>query len=140
MDLFDINTEFGARVARRLEEERVIWLTTVRDDSTPQPTPVWFIWDGESFLIYSQPQAFKVRNIARNPRVAINFNSDEHGGDVIVFRGNASLDRSASPADEVPGYLEKYRTGIEGLGSSPSEFASEYSVPIRVHPTRVRGF
>jgi PPOX class probable F420-dependent enzyme len=138
--LYDINTELGARVARRLEEERVIWLTTVRDDGTPQPTPVWFIWDGESFLIYSQPQAFKLRNIARNPRVALNFNSDKHGEDVIVFRGNATIDRSTPPADQVPTYIEKYRSGIQGLGSNPGEFSRDYSVAIRVRPTRLRGF
>jgi PPOX class probable F420-dependent enzyme len=138
--MFDINTEFGARVAQRLDEESVIWLTTVRDDSTPQPTPVWFLWDGESFLIYSQPQAYKIRNITRNPRVTLNFNSDKHGNDVIVFRGSASIDPSIPPADQVPAYIEKYRSGIKELGSTPAEFAGEYSIAIRVHPTRLRGF
>lgn len=136
--MFDINTEMGAHVARRLEEEKIIWLTTVRDDGTPQPTPVWFLWDGSNFLIYSQPQAFKIRNIARNRRVALNFNSDSDGDDVIVFRGNASIDRSIPSADQVPAYLEKYRSGIQSLGSTTDEFAREYSIPIRVHPTRLR--
>jgi PPOX class probable F420-dependent enzyme len=136
--MFDVNTEFGAHVARRLEEEKVIWLTTVRDDGTPQPTPVWFIWDGQSFLIYSQPQAFKLRNIARNRRVALNFNSDFDGDDVIVFRGNASIERDVPPADQVPTYLDKYRSGIQELGLTPAGFAKEYSIPIRVHPTRLR--
>jgi PPOX class probable F420-dependent enzyme len=138
--MFDINTDFGAHVARRLEEEQVIWLTTVRDDGTPQPTPVWFLWDAESFLIYSQPQAFKVRNIARNPHVALNFNSDRHGDDVIVFRGNATFDPTVPPADQLAAYIEKYRAGIQGLGSNPAEFSKEYSTAIRVHPTRLRGF
>jgi PPOX class probable F420-dependent enzyme len=138
--MFDINTEFGARVQRHLENEQVIWLTTVRDDGTPQPTPVWFLWDGKTFLIYSKPQAFKIRNIARNRRVALNFNSDPKGDEVIVFRGNASIDRTSPPANQVPEYLEKYRSGIQELGSTPEEFAREYSETIRVHPTRLRGF
>ena len=53
--LFDPQTDFGARVARRLQNEQVIWITTVRVDGTPQPTPVWFIWDGETILIYPCP-------------------------------------------------------------------------------------
>ena len=47
----DPSTEFGARVERRLPDERIIWLTTVGPDNTPQPSPVWFFWDGETFLI-----------------------------------------------------------------------------------------
>ncbi|MFQ5612516.1 MAG: hypothetical protein ACE5H9_10325 [Anaerolineae bacterium] len=39
----DLSTEFGLRVARRLREERIIWLTTLRADQTPQPSPVWFL-------------------------------------------------------------------------------------------------
>ena len=38
--MIDTMTEFGARVERRLREEPVIWLTTVRDDLLPQPSPV----------------------------------------------------------------------------------------------------
>lgn len=41
--IIDLTTEYGARVARRLQDEQVIWLTTVGRDGTPQPNPVWFI-------------------------------------------------------------------------------------------------
>ena len=33
--MLDESTEFGARVARRLSEEQLMWLTTVRADGTP---------------------------------------------------------------------------------------------------------
>ncbi len=45
------STPFGARVAQRLREEHLIWLTTVGADGTPQPNPVWFLWDGASVLV-----------------------------------------------------------------------------------------
>jgi hypothetical protein len=38
------------RVAQRLREDAVIWLTTVAANGTPQPNPVWFLWDGHSVL------------------------------------------------------------------------------------------
>jgi len=44
----DPNTPFGERVQRRLATSKVIWLTTVGADGTPQPNPVWFVVDGES--------------------------------------------------------------------------------------------
>lgn len=136
----DLNTEFGQRVQRRLYQEAVIWLTTVGPDASPQPRPVWFLWDGETVLIYSQPTAHKLRHIEKNTLVALNFNSDEEGGDVVVILGRAEIMRPSTPANQVAAYLEKYRGGIAGIGMTPESFSQEYSVAIRVTPLRLRGF
>lgn len=136
----DTGSEFGARVARRLREETIIWLTTVRADGRPQPSPVWFLWDGETVLIYSQPGKPKVRNIAANPRVALHFDGNGKGGDIVVFDGEARVDPDAPPSNEIPELVEKYRQGIARLGGTPESFAREYSVAIRVTPAKVRGF
>ena len=85
----DRSTDFGARAARRLAEEQVGWLTTVRADGMPQPVPVWFHWDGETLLIFSEPAARKVRNLAGNPRASLHFNTDGDGDDVVVVTGEA---------------------------------------------------
>ncbi len=44
--LIDQGTEFGARVARRLRKETIVWLTTVTPAGAPVPRPVGFLWDG----------------------------------------------------------------------------------------------
>lgn len=136
----DTSTDLGARVARRLVQEQVIWLTTVREDGRPEPSPVWFLWDGETFLIYSRPNTLKLRNIAVRPHVSLSFNSTETGGDVVVFAGEARIAEGAPPATDVPAYLEKYGQGIANIGMTPEGFAAAYSVPIRVTPSKVRGF
>ena len=51
----DPSTAFGARARRRLDGELIGWLVTVNGRGAPQPSPVWFLWDGESFLVYSRP-------------------------------------------------------------------------------------
>ena len=135
----DTSSEFGQRVERRLREERVIWLTTVRPDGAPQPSPVWFLWDGETFLIYSQPNQQKLRNIEQNPKVALNFDGDGQGGDIIVFTGEARLDTQAPPAHQIAPYVEKYEAGFVRLGMSAERFAQTYSVPIRVSLSGLRG-
>ncbi|MFN8493100.1 MAG: pyridoxamine 5'-phosphate oxidase family protein [Caldilineaceae bacterium] len=81
--------EINDTVAQRLQNEQIIWFTTVRADGAPQPTPVWFLWTNNSFLIFSQPTALKVRNLQHNPKVALNFHTDEYGGNVVVFTGEA---------------------------------------------------
>lgn len=137
--MIDKTTEFGQRVAHRLGEERIIWLTTVDGDGTPQPRPVWFLWDGESFLIYSRPGTAKLRHIPFRPQVSLNFDSDGAGGDIVVFKGQAGIDPSAPPADQVPAYAEKYRSGFARINMSPAVFGQTYSVAIRIWPEGLRG-
>ena len=40
--MLDTTTESGARAERRLRDEEIVWLTTVRRDGQPQSVPVWF--------------------------------------------------------------------------------------------------
>ncbi len=48
---FDATTKAGRCAEKRLREEEITRLTTVRDDGQPQSVPLWFLWDGETFLI-----------------------------------------------------------------------------------------
>src|SRR6516162_7287147 len=83
----DPSTPFGERVARRLREDRLIWLTTVDAKGTPQPTPVWFLWDetNSTILIYSLAGAKRLEHLRLNPRVALNFDGNGTGGDITVI-------------------------------------------------------
>jgi PPOX class probable F420-dependent enzyme len=111
---------------------------TVNGRGSPQPSPVWFWWDGETFLVYSRPNTPKLCNIAANPRVALHLNDDGTGGDVVVVSGRARLSDDP-PADRITAYVEKYLGLIEGNNWTPASFAADYSVPIRITPTRVHG-
>jgi PPOX class probable F420-dependent enzyme len=137
--MIDWTSEFGRHADRRLRNDLVIWMTTVGDDLGPHPRPVWFLWNGESFTIYSQTDTWKVRHLSRHPRVSLHLNSDEAGDDVVVLLGQAAILESGLAADQNEGYLEKYRQRIAGLGMSPEDFARDYCVVIRVTPSRLRG-
>ena len=136
----DLNDPFDARVARHLEEDEVGWLTTVSPDGTPQPVPVWFLYDGTTLLIYSQRNQAKERNIARNARVSFNFNTDPQGVDVVVITGTAAVDPQADPVLGNPDYLAKYREAIVRIGMTTESFSETYAVPIRFYPELLRGF
>lgn len=137
--MIDESTEFGARVARHLREEIVVWLTTVTPAGSPLPRPVWFVWNGaESIVVYSMPGA-RVRNIEANPRVTLNFTGDGRGGDIVVLSGNAVVDADAPSADRSGEYRAKYDEHIARIGMSPEAFAQRYSVPLRIRLTRLRG-
>lgn len=136
----DTTTRLGERVAAELEGEAVVWLTTVAPGGTPQPSPVWFLWSGGEILVLSQPGKPKLRNIAANPRVSLNFNSDPAGGRVSIIHGTARVDDAPLTGAELAAYTAKYTTAIQRLGYSPEQFLGEYSVPIRIEPRRLRGF
>lgn len=139
--LIDTSTEFGQRVERQLRGERIVWLTTVRGDGQPLSVPIWFLWDGGSeLLMYSRPGAPKLRNIARNPKVGLHFNTDFYGSEVVSFDAEAWHDPGAPPASANDIYIEKYRDGIESLNMTPESFSEVYFAPIRCRLTRVRGF
>ena len=140
MALVDTSTEFGRRAERRLREDVLAWLTTVDSAGTPQPIPIWFLWDGaESVLLYSKPDTAKLRSIAGNPRVSLNLDGNGRGGDIVVATGTAALSDDP-PAHEVPEYVEKYAPLIARNGWTPESFAADYSVPIRISLRRIRGF
>ena len=137
--VLDEATPFGGRAARRLREDLLAWLTTVDGRGTPQPVPVWFLWDGgSSILIYSRPDTAKLPNIARNPRVSLNLDGNGQGGDIVVCLGDIRVSDDP-PADRVPEYVAKYGGLIERNRWTPESFAADYSVPLRITITRIRG-
>lgn len=136
----DPNNAFHTRAAERLKNEEVGWLVTIGSDGTPQPSPVWFLWDGaDSLLIYSQ-HTRKLRNIATQPRVAFHFNSDEHGGNVVTFTGTARPDDQHPKVADFQPYLDKYAGSIAGIGYTAEQFSSGYDQPVIVTLEKLRGF
>ena len=137
--MIDLSSDFGARAARHLREETVVWLTTVTPKGAPLPSPVWFLWEGEdSVLMYSMPST-RITNLKDNPRVTLNFDGDRLGGDIVVFSGTATVDRELPRADANESYLRKYSEGLTRLGSTPEAFAQKYSEPVRIKLTGLRG-
>ena len=137
----DPSTPFGERVARRLRDDRLIWFTTVDAKGTPQPTPVWFLWDetNSTILIYSRADAKRLDHLQHNSSVALNFDGNGNGGYIIVITGEAQVSTDDPPADRLPIYAEKYREFIARSYATPEKFAAVYSVTLRIRPIAIRG-
>jgi PPOX class probable F420-dependent enzyme len=131
---------FGERVTRRLREAYVIWLTTVGADGTPQPNPVWFIWDGaDAVLVYNRADARRLEHVAAQPNVALHLDGDGRGGDIVVLAGRAERAGDVPGPDENPDYVAKYGDGMTRVSGSAERFAAEYPVPLRIRVRRIRG-
>lgn len=140
--MLNLNTKFGRVAKKQLKSEYFVWLTTVDSTGAPQPRPVWFIWEKDSVLVFSQAKARKLKHIQKNPQVSLHFNSADKKGDkrLIIFIGTAAIETNAAPAHKVRAYMKKYKAGIKGLGMTPEQFSAEYSVSIRITPAKLRGW
>ena len=137
--MIDFSTEFGQRAHKRLFEEEILWLTTTDAQGIPQPRPVWFLWDGKTILIFSQPQAYKVAHIQNQGQVALNLNSTFTGGDVVVLLGEAQLLGTPVSQQDMDAYLKKYEQGLKGINMTEEDFQDSYHTAIRIKPIQLRG-
>ena len=132
----DLATERGAHMDRRLRSEPIIWLGTVRPDGRPHLVPVWFLWDGQTILFFSQPRAQKVRNLAHNRRVMLALDTADEGEDLVIVEGDAALLPAGTVDATLPAFAEKYARLMVRIGTTPGRMAADYSQPIRVTPRR----
>jgi PPOX class probable F420-dependent enzyme len=136
----DPATGFGERVRQRLRDEQVMWFTTVGADGTPQPNPVWFLWEDASALVYNRSDAKRLIHIRDRPEVALHFNANGFGGDVVVLTGRAGILEGHPLPHQLPGYVDKYGESMIRVSGSLEAFGEAYPVPVRVDVARVRGF
>ena len=130
----------AARIRRFLEQEPVVWLSTVRPDGGPHLVPIWFWWDGEALLVFSKPNAQKVRNLRERPSVMLALGDAEDDFDVGMLEGTAEL--LDEPTSEVlpAGHLAKYARQLAAMGLTAEEYAATYSQVLRIVPSRALGW
>lgn len=135
----DSRSSFGQRVRKRLHDEVVVWFSTVGADGTPQPNPVWFLWQDNGFLIYNRSKANRLTHLRHRPHVSLHFDSDGQGGDIVVFTGRARQLEDPPLPHEQPAYLEKYGDAMTRISGSAQKFSQDYPVALHIDLDRVRG-
>lgn len=138
--MLDLTTEWGQHAEQRLRSEIIAWLTTVGSDGRPYTVPVWFLWDGKTVLIFSQPHKQKVRNLRKNGRVTLALDDTKRGNDVVIVEGTAELLDDPNMSVILPAYVEKYGAIIQSMEWTPESMAADYSQGIRVTPTKFRSW
>ena len=127
--------ELTGQIEKHLVDDHIVWLTTVTPAGRPAPRPVWFVWDGTDVIIYSLPGGAKLRHIAGNDQVSLNFNCTFEGEDVVVISGRAEVLTDAPPPSDFPGMLDKYLDRMQEMGYT-QEWYDSYNTAIRVTPER----
>src|SRR5947199_4720822 len=90
-------------------------IATIREDGSPQATPVWIDYDGENVLVNSARGRTKVKNIERDPRATVTVlpAEDQQSGYVMVS-GLATIIE-----DGAVDYIDMLANKNLGEGKSP---------------------
>lgn len=127
-------------VSAALDKAEVCHLTAVSPEGQPQTTPVWFLRNGDDLIVYNKPTSPRLASISANDRVSVVLRGDVAATGAVIIEGRARVDDSLPRPDVWHEYLDKYESAITGLGWTPEEFADDYSVAVRITPTRVRAW
>jgi PPOX class probable F420-dependent enzyme len=111
-------------------------IATTMDDGWPVVSPVWYSWDGSSFLVVSKANTSLVQNLRRDQRCGVLVDNVELPYKRVSVRGEAEFlpddfDWRGPARDMVLRYL-----GPEGMEYAESTFGFP-RVPFRVWPRQM---
>ncbi len=78
-------------IANYLDEAHIAHLVTVRPDGRPHVAPVWFLEEDGRAFVMADANAVKVRNIRRDPAVALSVATDHRPLKYVVLHGEAQV-------------------------------------------------
>jgi PPOX class probable F420-dependent enzyme len=111
-------------------------IATIREDGSPQATPVWIDYDGESVLVNSARGRTKVTNVERDPRATVTVlpAEDQQSGYVMVS-GPATITEEGA-REHIDMLARKYL----GEDKYPYLGPGEQRVIIKIEPELVDGY
>ena len=102
-----------------LAQPKIAHLVTMRPAGTPHVAPVWFLWDRGRAFVMADANAVKVRNVNRNPVVALSIATADRPLSYVVLEGKAKI--TSENLDDVVERMCKLYDGPE----RGAEFAKE---------------
>jgi hypothetical protein len=94
-----------AETLNRLNDEKNIWVASVRPDGRPHLVPVWFAWQAELLYICIDPNSVKAGNFAHNDHIALAL---EAGSSPLICEGQAAVAAKPWPTEVIDIFKQKY--------------------------------
>jgi PPOX class probable F420-dependent enzyme len=118
-----------------LDKKSFAHLATVGPDGSPQVTPVWVDYDGTHVRFNTAKGRVKVKNLERNPKVALSIQDPDNPYRYVQVRGRIA-DVTENGADaHIDALAKKYI----GQDRYPYRKPGEVRVTYKVVPERVGG-
>jgi PPOX class probable F420-dependent enzyme len=91
-----------------LRAKSTCYIATIMKDGSPQLTQVWVDTDGEHVIVNSVDTHLKVRNLRRDPRVAVAISDPARPGAFYQVRGRAISVTKEGGQDHIEHMAQKY--------------------------------
>jgi nitroimidazol reductase NimA-like FMN-containing flavoprotein (pyridoxamine 5'-phosphate oxidase superfamily) len=85
-------------------------------DGSPRVVSMWFLWNGEEFVLAGPPGAPKLKALAQHPRVALTIDRDGPPYQALLVRGTARVELVEGVAAEYAAAARRYLGEAEGRG------------------------
>lgn len=128
-------TDISEDVLKRLTTARYAWLTTVSKSGAPAPMLVWFRFDDQTLIVYSEPHAPRITHLSAHPQVSLHLESDGLGRRLLIVGGTAAVTAEAVDPREDREFWAKYHVEAESTGLT--EAMAGYSSRITIVPTHL---
>ncbi len=116
-----------------LQKKAFAHLATLMQDGSPQVTPVWFDYDGNTIRINTAKGRVKDKNMRRNGRVALAIQDPDNPYRYLAMRGRVEEVTEAGADAHIDSLAKKYL----GQDRYPYRQPGEVRVTYRIRPERV---
>jgi PPOX class probable F420-dependent enzyme len=118
-----------------LRAPSICYLATTMPDGSPQLTQVWADTDGEQVIINTVVGFQKVRNVERDPRVAVTLSDPANPTRYLQIRGDVVEATTDGGADHIDRLSQKY------LGRPYPWFGGrdQQRIILRIAPRKISG-
>lgn len=123
----------SAGFQKLLREPAFCQVATLMPDGSPQITQVWVDTDGENVLINTRERSQKVRNVRRDPRVAVNVVDPKNAWRIASVRGTV-VDVTREGADD---FIDRLSFKYIGQEKYPFRQPDDVRVTIKIAPEKI---
>jgi PPOX class probable F420-dependent enzyme len=131
--IMKILKELTPEVEKLFKDKNFAAFATMTDDCSPQVTPVWVDYDKGNILINTAEGRVKLRNVTKNPKVAVSVTDSSNPYTMVSVRGKIA-EQTNQGADE---HIDKMAKKYLGLDKYPFRAPGEKRVLLKIKPESV---
>jgi PPOX class probable F420-dependent enzyme len=126
-------TKLTERAMNLIDGKNFAYLATILPDGSPHVTPMWIDREGDMVLMNTAKGRIKLRNLARDPRVAITVVDSNNPYDRIIILGSVINQTEQAAEAHIDKLAKKYTNAKKYQKASPSE----QRIILKIEPSRI---
>ena len=131
--LLRLAAKLSANAIRMIEGKNFASLATLLPDGSPHVTPMWGDHEGDMILMNTAEGRIKLRNMARDPRVAVAITDHNNPYDRVVIQGRVI----ARTQDGAEAHIDKLAKKYTGANKYEKSTPDEKRVIIKIESIKV---